>query len=347
VHEVYNLPPLRGRTTKTMETLGSAVVVFLISAAFTIAAGIGLARFGDDLADATGWGKLWVGTLLVGIGTSLPEVTVNISAVLFEDSPGLALGNVFGADMINIFVLGAVALAFGVANVCGGQGRDTKLLILWGIGIVALAALVGATGDFNLGPTSVGGLLVAAAYVAGMYVVYKAGRSDAAEEDAPEPKGSVARAWTGFGISIVVVIIAARYLAASADRLAELSGISASFIGVLLVSIVTTLPEGSVTVTAALRKSYGIVMGNVYGSCFFNVFIIFIADLFYGKGPLLGEMQPAHFAAAIAAFALMSMGYAVVRSCETRAWAWARMLTPAIPIVYIGALYAVFTLGQR
>src|ERR671919_746059 len=228
-----------------METLGTAVIVFLISAAFTIAAGIGLARYGDDLAEATGWGKLWVGTLLVGIGTSLPEVTVNISAVWLEDSPGLALGNVYGADMINIFVLGLVALAFGVNNVCGGQGRDTKLLVLFGVGIVTLATLIGTTGDLKLGPTSLGTLLIAAAYIGGMYAVYKAGRTDMDLQDIPSPTGSARRAWIGFGISVVVVIIAARYLAGSADRIAELSGISASFVGVLLVSIDTTLPEGS------------------------------------------------------------------------------------------------------
>jgi len=330
-----------------METLSDAVIVFLISAAFTIAAGIGLARFGDELAEATGWGKLWVGTLLVGIATSLPEVTVNISAVWLDDSPGLALGNVFGANMMNVFVLGLVALAFGVSQVCGGQGRDTKLLVLCGIGIVALATLIGATGDAKLGPTSAGGLVLAAAYIGGMRAVYRAGRTDMDLEDIPSPSGSARRAWIGFGISVVVVIIAARYLAASADRIAEISGISASFIGVLLVSIVTTLPEGSVTVTAALRKSYGIVMGNVYGSCFFNVFIFTVSDLFYRKGPLLGAMEAPHFAAALAALALMSMGYAVVKSCESRAFAWGRVFAPAIPIVYLGALYAVFTLGQR
>jgi Ca2+/Na+ antiporter len=90
-----------------------------------------------------------------------------------------------------------------------------------------------------------------------------------------------------------------------------------------------------------------VVMGNVYGSCFFNVFILFIADLFYRKGALLGAMDGAHFAAAISAIALMGMGYAVVRSCDSRGWAWARVFAPAIPIVYLAGLYVVFILGQR
>jgi cation:H+ antiporter len=165
-------------------------------------------------------------------------------------------------------------------------------------------------------------------------------------EDIPSLTGSARNAWIGFGISALVVIIAGRYLAASADAIAEASGISATFIGVLLVSIVTTLPEGSVTVAASLRRSYGIAMGNVYGSCAFNITIISIADLFHTEGPLLREMQGAHFAAALAAFALMAMGYFVFKSCQSRAFAPLRLFAPAIPVIYVGALYVVYVLGQ-
>jgi len=331
-----------------LDSLGGAVLVFLVSAAFVVAAGVGLARFGDDLADVTGWGKLWVGTLLVGIATSLPEVVVNISAVWLEKNPGLALGNVFGADMINVFVLAIVALVFGVDKLFGAQGRDTELLILAGLVLVAMALFFGSFGDIKLvGWTSVGAVLIGVAYVYGMRLVYKAGKTDMDLEDIRPPTGKARNAWIGFLVSVAVVIVAGRYLAASADALAEASGISASFIGVLLVSIVTTLPEGSVTVAASLRRSYGIAMGNVYGSCAFNITIISIADLFYTEGPLLRAMDGAHFAAALAALALMSMGYAVYRLCRSNALAPARLVTSAIPVLYVGSLFAVFVLGQR
>jgi len=331
-----------------LDSLGGAVLVFLVSAAFVVAAGVGLARFGDDLADVTGWGKLWVGTLLVGIATSLPEVVVNISAVWLEKNPGLALGNVFGADMINVFVLAIVALVFGVDKLFGAQGRDTELLILAGLVLVAMALFFGSFGDIKLvGWTSVGAVLIGVAYVYGMRLVYKAGKTDMDLEDIRPPTGKARNAWIGFLVSVAVVIVAGRYLAASADALAEASGISASFIGVLLVSIVTTLPEGSVTVAASLRRSYGIAMGNVYGSCAFNITIISIADLFYTEGPLLRAMDGAHFAAALAALVLMSMGYAVYRLCRSNALAPARLVTSAIPVLYVGSLFAVFVLGQR
>ena len=329
-----------------MDTLTAAVLIFFASAVCVVFAGMGLARYGDELAEKTGWGTLWVGTLLVSIATSLPELTVNISAVWLEDSPGLALGNVFGADMINVFVLAIVALIFGVKHLFENQGRDTRILVLLGIVLVSLAAVMAATGDVKLGPTSLGGLLILAVYIAGMRAVYKAGRTDMHLEDIPAPTGSARGAWIGFGVSVAVVIVAGRFLAASADSIAEITGIGASFIGVLLVSIVTTLPEGSVTVAAALRKSYGIVIGNVYGSNAFNVSIIFFADLFRPEGPLLRTMEPAHFVAAASALVLMGMGFLVIRACQERVSAWAGQLTVAIPVVYVVALYLVFILAR-
>jgi hypothetical protein len=58
-------------------------------------------------------------------------------------------------------------------------------------------------------------------------------------------------------------------------------------------------------------------------------------------------MEMTHYVAATAALGLMIMGYVILRSCQSQAMAWGRVLTPAIPIVYVCALYLVFTLGQR
>lgn len=247
--------------------------------------------------------------------------------------------------MINIFVLAIAALIFGTRNLFGSHGGGPQILVQTGIGLVALAAVMGATGDFKLGPSSLGGLLIAVAYILGMRAVYKAGRVvEGAAEAETAPKGSARNAFIGFAIASIVVIIAGRFLASSADDIAKISGIGASFIGVLLVSIVTTLPEGSVTMAACFRKSYGMAIGNVYGSCAFNVFIVTTADLFY-DGPLLRAMEGAHFVAAAAAFLLMTMGLLVIRSCQTPTMPMARALTPAIPVVYIGALYLVFIMA--
>ena len=329
-----------------MDKLSAAIAVFAISAVFIIFAGMALAKYGDEIAEKTGWGTLWVGTILISVSTSLPELVVNIDAVWMQKSPGLALGNVFGANMINIFVIGVTALIFGTRNLFGNQGRETQLLVQTGIFLVAIATVLAATGDFKLGPTSLGALLIGAAYIIGMRAVFFAGRAALVEaEFEPAPKGNPRKAFIGFAVASMVVIVAGHFLAASADDIAKLSGISASFVGVLLVSLVTTLPEGTVTITACFRKSYGIAIGNVYGSCAFNVFVITIADLFH-DGALLGAMERAHFVAAAAAFLLMSMGFLALKSCQTSTMALARVLTPAIPVVYIVGLYLVYVVAK-
>ena len=91
-----------------------AIAVFLGSAVVVMYCGAKLALYGDALASLTGWGRLFVGSLLVALATSLPELSTNISAVQLDPpNPELAVGNVFGANMLNMFTLSAVALAFG------------------------------------------------------------------------------------------------------------------------------------------------------------------------------------------------------------------------------------------
>ena len=337
-----------------MDSLAVAIPVFLGSAIAVVLAGVALAKYGDEIAELTGWGALWVGTILVSIATSLPELITNISAVVLVDppAPGLALGNVFGADMINIFTISLVAIAFGVGNLFGNQPRDTQTLVVVAVVIAIIATTFGALGDWGVGPTSVGALVIAVAYFAGMKLVYDAGRSgDKGEDDGAQSEESTGgrrrlTVWAGFLGAGLVVLLAAPLLALSADGIAEATGLGRSFIGVLLVSIVTTLPEASVTVSAAMRKSYGLVIGNIYGSCAFNLFVIPIAGLFFAGGPLLGEMDDSHLVAAAAAIGLMATGFLIIRSYKTKALSSLRFLTFAIPPAYVAALFFVFRLSQ-
>jgi cation:H+ antiporter len=332
-----------------VDSLAVSVPVFLASGLVVVIAGVFLARYGDEIADKTGWGALWVGTILVSVATSLPELVTNISAVAREDSPGLALGNVFGADMINIFAVSLVALIFGVRNLFADQTKDTQVLVLVSVGLGVLALVLAATGDYALGWTSVGGLVMVVAYFIGMKLVYDAGRSDAVIEEGDEPAGSISAAksaFMGFGLASLAIIITAPLLAASANGIAESTGLGAGFMGILAVSIVTTLPEASVTIAAARRRSYGLVLGNIYGSCAFNLSVIFYADL-GNKESLLSFMEAEHFVAAVSAIVLMATGYGIIRSYKNQAIAWFRHSIYVIPPVYVASLLWVFVLSQN
>jgi cation:H+ antiporter len=332
-----------------VESLAIAVPVFLASGLVVVIAGVFLARYGDEIADRTGWGTLWVGTILVSMATSLPELSHNISAVVRQDNPELALGDMLGSNMVNIFIVSVVAIIFGVRNLFADQTKDTQLLVLVSIGLGILAMVLAVTGDYALGWTSVGGLVMIFAYLGGMKLVYDAGRPDAVivGDDLDGPSIGAARsAFLGFGVASVAIIIAAILLAACADSIADATGLGGGFMGILAVSIVTSLPEASVTIAAARRRSYGLVLGNIYGSCAFNLSVIFYADLGNPEA-ILSFMKAEHFVTAGVGIGLMAIGYGIIHSFKVTALAKLKYSVYAIPPVYIATLLWVFVLAQN
>jgi cation:H+ antiporter len=327
-----------------MDSLSVALPVFFASAVVVVLAGVGLAYFGDEIAERTGWGALWVGTILVSVATSLPELITNLSAVII-DAPDIALGNVFGANAINMFTLAAIAAVFGVGRLFREQPTQTLVLALAAVVLALVTLGVTVTGDVALGPSSVGGLIIAASYVGAMRVVYSARAKVSKDPDAlPDIAGTATRAWIGFGIASLAIIVTAPLLARSADGIASASGLSASFVGVLLVSIVTTLPEATVSVTAMLRNSPGLVMGNIFGSCAFNLFVIPIADLANGE-PLLASAGPEHYLALAAAAALMAAGLVAMVAAARKRLVVSKALVPVMLVGYLATIYGVFVLA--
>ena len=324
-----------------MDSLAIALPTFFGSAFFVVLAGVALARYGDELAEHTGWGHLWVGTVLVSVATSLPELVTNVSATAIGAVP-LALGNIFGADMINMWTISLIALVFGVGRLFGGHGPGTQRLMLVAVVIAALAVGIGATDDVALGRYSVGAIAIAVVYVVGMRLVYNASRKESqSAEESPSSGGSKRSAWLGFGGAALVIAIASPFLAISANGIAEATGMASSFMGVLAVAVVTTLPEASVGVAAARRRAYGLVLGNVYGSCVFNIAIVSFIEPVHAT-PVLESMASEHFIAGGMAVLLMAMGLLVLRSYRTRTMGWLRGLAPIIAVAYPAGMIWVF-----
>ena len=125
--------------------LAIAIVIFLFSAAAVIYCGALLAKYGDALATLTGWGRLFVGSILLALATSLPELSTNISAVRLDPpNPELALGNILGANMINMFTLAMVALVFGGKRFLQRVAPEQAYLILLAAVMTGLAVLFAA-----------------------------------------------------------------------------------------------------------------------------------------------------------------------------------------------------------
>ena len=140
-----------------------------------------------------------------------------------------------------------------------------------------------------------------------MWIVYRR-RPDAGDDEAEDPGMTLSRAWLMFSLVSIGVIIAGVFLAQSVDRVADLTGISSGVLGILAVSIVTTMPEASATVAAARMGAADLGVAGLYGSCVFNVTILSFADPFYRNGIVLNNPEPEHFVAGIFAVVLILFG---------------------------------------
>ena len=285
-----------------------ASLLFAASAALVIFSGIFLAKYGDAIAGLMGWGRLWVGTILVAVATSLPELVTNITAVS-RDDPGLAVGNIFGANMVNMFALAAVALVFGGAQFFRRVSLEQRYLVLVAMSLTGLAVLMGSVhAGISVFEVGLPAVLILALYLGGMRLVYVTRPQEEEDDDSASELPSLRKAWTMFGLASLGVIVAAIALTFSAQQIADETGVSSSFLGVIAVALVTTMPEATTTIAAVRFGAMDLAVGNLYGSCAFNVLILAVADPFYRKGVLVESFENVHRAAGLFAITLMGLG---------------------------------------
>ena len=292
-----------------------AILIFLVSAGVVVYCGTKLAVYGDALAELTGLGRLFVGSILVALATSLPELSTNISAVsLNPPNPAIAIGNVFGANMINLFSFGAVALVFGGSRFLSNVSVEQKYLVFIAIlmtvvGLLFISVPLNASA-FNIGLPA-GIILIM--YVLGMWFIYKKKPDDEnSGSDEIQTTLTLTKAWLLFGVVSAGVVVGGIFLAISTDQIADITGISSGVLGIIAVSIVTTMPEASATIAAARMKAYDLGVAGLFGSCVFNVTIIGYADIFYRDGIITTQGEPAHQIAGLVAVGLMLIGLAVI-----------------------------------
>lgn len=257
--------------------------------------GEGLIRGSVSLAARLGVSTFLIGAVVVGFGTSTPELLVSLRAAL-GGSPDIALGNIVGSNTANILlILGISALLSPIA--CAGRGvrRDA----LAGIAAAALLGALSFTG--HIGRTA--GAVMTAALAGYVFYCYRAERAAANErgqhlrEDMTVNDGpwrAVLFILGGLGL----LLAGANLLVDGAVSIARAAGISEAVIGLTLVAVGTSLPELAASVIAAVKKHADVAIGNILGSNLFNVLFIL---------GLTGVIAPVPIAGRIAEFDIWAM----------------------------------------
>ena len=213
-----------------------------------------------------------IGVVILGLGTSAPEMVVSVLAAL-EGSPELALGNAYGSNIINIaLVLGATVLISPIIIRSSIIKRDMPLLLL----VTAVAAW--QLSDGVLGHTDGLVLIVLLVMILAIQIVLSLREGNHEHEDDPALESSEeTSAIRGIGtlfLGLLVLILSSRAIVWGAVELATFWGLSELIIGLTIVAVGTSLPELVASLSAARKGEHDMALGNIIGSNIFNTLAV-------------------------------------------------------------------------
>lgn len=233
-------------------------------------------KFVDGAASTAkhlGMPTLLIGILIVGFGTSAPEMVVSAIASM-EGNPGLALGNAIGSNIVNIaLILGVTAIISPIAVNSKIVKKEIPLLL----GIVFLIGYL----LFDNSLTFIEGLILLAGFFAlVIWSIVSAIRekNDSLAKDMEveliEHQMSLKLGIVWLVIGLVLLIASSRLLVWGAVGVATEFGISDLIIGLTIVALGTSLPELAASIIAAKKGEHDIAIGNVVGSNMFNILAV-------------------------------------------------------------------------
>ncbi|NBD73995.1 calcium/sodium antiporter [Patescibacteria group bacterium] len=269
----------------------------------------GAERIGLDL----GFSPFVIGVFVVGVGTSLPELTSGIVA-LIEGAPEIVTANAVGSNVTNIFLVG------GIIAVLGGKIAITRNLLDAELPFFVISTSLFLAVAFDGEVTFVEALMLAATYA--VYLSYLFSTDVRGEHDlvieAEEkvikrerrllkylPHGtSFLLALAGLG----ALVLGAKFVVDAVVALAAILGLTTGVIAMIAIALGTSLPEVSVSVRALQTGKFAVALGNLFGSNAFNVLLAVGIPGLFATLPL----GPSTFAVGVPMLAVASVIYLVI-----------------------------------
>jgi cation:H+ antiporter len=285
-------------------TIQIALFAFLICGSIIFIAGKKLSYYGDLLAEKTGMGKAWLGLILMSAVTSLPELMVGISSAAIVKSADLAVGDILGSCAFNLGILSLMDAIGGKKNPILSQVSQNHVLAA-SLGII----LIAMTGmgmyidkDIILTPSlGITSLSFAVIYLISLRIIYGFNKKNQTVENIHNTNElpSLKKIIQNYALYASIIIVSALALPQFAEVIAHETGLGKSFVGTLFLAISTSLPEIAVSIAAVRLGAADIAVGNLLGSNIFNIFILFLDDLFYTNGHILKDAHPSNLISVI------------------------------------------------
>jgi cation:H+ antiporter len=338
--------------------------VFALAAGIVWLAGTRIARYADRISRQTGLGGVVVGLLLLGGVTSLPEAAVSITSA-YAGNAALAVNSLLGGVAMQVAILAVADAAIGREALTSVLASPAVLLQA-ALNVLMLALVAAGTVIVGVQVLGVGlwswAIVVVYAISITMIVrnqghaawmpVKRGARAADSEKRSHEPAKPSQQPGEKLGATIAktvfagaLILIAGFVLSRTGEAIAEQTGLGSSFVGAVLVAISTSLPEVSTVLGAVKLRRYEMAVADIFGTNLFDIVLVFVADLVYTGGPVLGEVGRFSTVAALLGIAVTTLF--LVGLIERRDRTVMRMGVDslAVLIVYFGGVFMLYRIA--
>lgn len=326
------------------------IIVFVISLTILVKGADWLLESAEKIGLSMGLSPFVVGVIIVGVGTSFPELISSLAAVI-KGVGEVVVANAVGSNIANILLI------VGISAILGRRLVVTKSLIDLDLPLLSISTvlLLGIVWDKEV--SFVEALLLLTTYI--IYLLYTLlyiddgeskeltemlpSRKERREQSIKDASGGAAREKVGgrdmlfLVLGAVGLVVGAKYLIDAVVALSAILNIGAGVIAITAVALGTSLPELLVSAKAAMKKKSEIALGNIFGSNVFNMLVVVGLPGLFGRLPL--EEQT--FAIGVPAMALATLLF-VISGISRRIHLWEGAFYISLYVLFIGKLFNLF-----
>lgn len=230
----------------------------------------------SGIARRAGVAEFVIGMTVVGFGTSMPELVSSLFSAL-EGHGDMAIGNVTGSNICNVLlILGVTGMITPLFYSKENIRRDIPICIAVTM-LLSLMVLRWNPLGIPVGVSRWDGIILLACFVLFMVYSFQTGKRDAtsASTDVSDKKGtSMAKAVLLALAGIAGLVVGGKLFVDNTVNVAHALHVSDAFIAVTMMAFGTSVPELATCVVAALKKKNDLALGNIIGSCIFNILLI-------------------------------------------------------------------------
>ncbi|MCK4836651.1 MAG: hypothetical protein KAT17_08430 [Candidatus Aminicenantes bacterium] len=276
--------------------------------------GTQVTKSADIIAEKKNLARAFMGVVFISMITSFPELFTGISAAAIVESADLAVGEIIGSCVFNLFIIAIIDVIFRKKNFYINRKKGDIFPFGFSFIMVGLLTL-GLSLNLSQKILNVGvfSIIIFIFYIVFLRILFKE-RKITVKNEIYEDKNLKAEI-VKFVISALIIIGIGIYLPVVGKEIAQVMNWSESFVGVIFLAFVTSFPELVVSISAARIGAFDMFIGNIAGSNLFNIAIIFIVDIFYLKGIILSDASPINVSCGIIAMIMnFIVFFALVRS---------------------------------